>query len=452
MDFIKNILANEAVILSLIFMGFIILLIVFLLVQAKMNRKARENMMKDLVKTQETIFSNASELLAEKLTVYTDSVLFERVNNLYTDLLSQNLLPAVNEASATVTKLSEAVVNRQETGMVEIADVLAELFASKTRDYIQQEAGIIASLQETTESFSANLEYISTNIQQLSLRFSNVYEQANAIAVTVSESSELLSSKLGMLGEMFDSTANSFTEMNNRIAQNKESVLALSETTRNIQQLTHRSAQLLSEQNERTAGLFNDAIQSMQQSAEVSAKAVVSELSMNLGTTAELISGTVTNLADIAEKIQNSATQFASGISSSYDDFGNNINEKLGSVTQTMSDSIAEQCQKIVYSTETCSNSLAQNLTQMNDTLQGHITNLQFITQQLSNNVSSFNDGVDLSASRFEVGMEKSISSALAQMDHSLADIVKRLVAVTSSIQDAADALPKAVKSIKENS
>ena len=445
MDFIKNILANEAVILSLIFMGFIILLIVFLLVQAKMNRKARENMMKDLVKTQETIFSNASELLAEKLTVYTDSVLFERVNNLYTDLLSQNLLPAVNEASATVTKLSEAVVNRQETGMVEIADVLAELFASKTRDYI-------ASLQETTESFSANLEYISTNIQQLSLRFSNVYEQANAIAVTVSESSELLSSKLGMLGEMFDSTANSFTEMNNRIAQNKESVLALSETTRNIQQLTDRSAQLLSEQNERTAGLFNDAIQSMQQSAEVSAKAVVSELSMNLGTTAELISGTVTNLADIAEKIQNSATQFASGISSSYDDFGNNINEKLGSVTQTMSDSIAEQCQKIVYSTETCSNSLAQNLTQMNDTLQGHITNLQFITQQLSNNVSSFNDGVDLSASRFEVGMEKSISSALAQMDHSLADIVKRLVAVTSSIQDAADALPKAVKSIKENS
>ena len=89
-----------------------------------------------------------------------------------------------------------------------------------------------------------------------------------------------------------------------------------------------------------------------------------------------------------------------------------------------------------------------QNITQLSEALQGHITNLQFITQQLNNNVTSFNETVDLSSSKFEVGMEKSISEALSQMDSSLAEIVRRLVAVTSNIQEAADALPKAVKSL----
>lgn len=451
MDYIKSLLANEVVLISLIITGFVIVLFIFLLIQARMNRKARENMMKDLVKTQESVFSNAAELLAGKLSAYTDSVLVDKVNSIYSNLLTQNLLPAVNDAARTVTMLSEAVVKRQEEGMIEVADVLAELFAAKTREYVQQEAGIIASLQDTTARFSNELSEITDTVQQLSLRYSNVYEQANAVAATVSEAADLLSVKVDKLGGMFDSTAQSISIMQSSMLESKDIVTAMSETTAHVQKLANESSALLAEQNERTAGLFNDAISSMQQSAELSARAVVSELSMNLGATTELISNTVTTLKEIADQINNSANQFASGISSSYNDFGSNINERLSSVTGSFSQSISEQCQKIVYSTETCSNSLTQNITQLNESLQGHITNLQFITQQLNNNVSSFNDNVDLSTNRFELGMENSISAALSQMDSSLAEIVKRLISVTANIQEAADALPKAVKSIKDN-
>ena len=142
--------------------------------------------------------------------------------------------------------------------------------------------------------------------------------------------------------------------------RDKDTVLALSETTERVQQLAERSAFLLADQNERTAGLFNDAISSMQQSAELSAKTVASELSMNLGTTAELINNTVANLSEIAQSINRSAEQFASGISTSYNDFGNQINERLAGVTQSLSDSISDQCQKIAQSTETCSTSLCR--------------------------------------------------------------------------------------------
>ena len=448
MEFIKNLLSNDLILFILILAGFVILFFVFLLIQARIIRKAQEKVMRELVRSQEAFFTNAADQLSEKLTVYTDGALVEKVNNIYSGLLSENLLPQVNEAAKTVSMLSEAVVRRQEDGMTELADMLADLFASKTREYIRQETETIASLQETTAAFSKNLSEMSENINQLSFRFGNVYDQTTAVAATVSEAGEILAEKVGALGAMFDSAAGSFAAIQSQISENKDTVLALSETTERVQQLAERSAFLLADQNERTAGLFNDAISSMQQSAELSAKTVASELSMNLGTTAELINNTVANLSEIAQSINRSAEKFASGISTSYNDFGNQINERLAGVTQSLSDSISDQCQKIAQSTETCSNVFVQNITQLSEALQGHITNLQFITQQLNNNVTSFNETVDLSSSKFEVGMEKSISEALSQMDSSLAEIVRRLVAVTSNIQEAADALPKAVKSL----
>ena len=47
--------------------------------------------------------------------------------------------------------------------------------------------------------------------------------------------------------------------------------------------------------------------------------------------------------------------------------------------------------------------------------------------------------------------MEKTVSEALTQMDNSLAEIVKRLVSVTKNIQEAADALPRAVRAVNLN-
>ncbi|MDD2361447.1 MAG: hypothetical protein PHH84_00575 [Oscillospiraceae bacterium] len=451
MDAVKSFFLSDAFLTVAIIIGVILILFIFLLIQERINRKARANLMKDLVETQEIIFKNAAALLSDKLSEYTDTVLLAKVNNIYTKLLKENLFPSVDDASKKITELNESVVRRQEEGLVQIADVLAELFAAKVREYIEQEVVVISSLQETTTQFSKELLGITETVQELSLRYSNVYEQANEIATTVSASSELLSTKVDKLGDMFDGTAQSIEIMQSSVLESKEIVNAMSQTTAHIQQLSNEAAGLLSDQNERTANLLTDAINTMQQSAQTSAQSVVSELGVHLTATTDLMSGTVTTLKDIVEQINSVANRFSEGLSSSYTDFGDNINQRLAEVSDTFSQSITDQCLKMSSSTEACSNNISQNLLQLNDVLKGHISNLQIITQQLNDNISTLGEGVDKYASRFESGMDSSVSAALGQMDSSLAEIVKRLVKVTSNIQEAADALPKAVKSIKDN-
>ena len=451
MEALKLFFFSDMFLTAVIIAGVILILFIFLLIQERMNQKARENLMKDLVETQETIFNNAAVLLSNKLTNYTDTVLLEKVNSIYTKLLSENLFPAVNEASIKMTELNESVVMRQEEGLVQIADVLAELFAAKTREYIEQEAVIISSLQESTSMFSKELSNITNIVNELSQRYSNVYEQANEIATTVSSASELLSTKVEKMGDMFDGTAQSIAIMQSSVLESKDIVNAMSQTTAQVQQLSNEAASLLSEQNEKTANLLTDAINTMQQSAQLSAKSVVSDLGDHLSTTTDLMSSTVTTLRDIVEQIYSSANQFSEGLSSSYTNFGDNISERLSEVTASFSESITQQCLKVSNSTEACSDNISQNLLQLNEVLQGNISNLQLVTQQLNDNISSLSKGVDTYASKFETGMGNSVSAALGQMDNSLAEIVKRLVKVTSNIQEAADALPKAVKSLKDN-
>lgn len=443
-------LSDEYVIISLIALAFIVSLIVFLIAQARINRKARENMMKDLVKTQEAVFTNAAEALSEKLSLYTDGVLVEKVNGMYQSLITKDLLPSVNNAADTISSLAETVVKQQQEGMAELADALAELFASKMRDYIKQESEIVTSLQQSTATFSDRLFDISENINRISERYNAVYEQANAVSATVTEAAELMCVKVDKLGEMFENTAQTIGMMQTNVLENKDAVIALTGAASQIRQLADQSAGLLADQNQRTAELLNDAINTMQQSAAQSAQSVVEKLHTDLAATTELISSTVSNLSGVALKIESSATNFAEGISGSYNDLGININEKLADVAKALSDSVSEQYQRIISGTESFSDSFTQSITQFNDTLAGHITNLQFITQQLNNNVSTFNQSADATANKFELSMESSIADALSQMDNSIAEIIKRLAAVTSSIQEAADSLPKAVKSIKD--
>ena len=165
--------------------------------------------MRELVRSQEAFFTNAADQLSEKLTVYTDGALVEMVNNIYSGLLSENLLPQVNEAAKTVSMLSEAVVRRQEDGMTELADMLADLFASKTREYIRRRAETIASLQETTAAFSK----IFPRCPRISISFPS----GSAMFTTRQPQSRLpfrgwriLAEKVGALGAMFDSAAGSF--------------------------------------------------------------------------------------------------------------------------------------------------------------------------------------------------------------------------------------------------
>ena len=176
------------------------------------------------------------------------------MNNIYSGLLSENLLPQVNEAAKTVSMLSEAVVRRKEDGMTELADMLADLFASKTREYIRQETETIASLQETTAAFSKNLSEMSENTNQLSFRFGNVYDQTTAVAATVSEAGEILAEKVGALGAMFDSAAGSFAHT---VADKREQGLrfSLCRDHREGSAACRAFGLPAADQNEKTAGL-----------------------------------------------------------------------------------------------------------------------------------------------------------------------------------------------------
>jgi uncharacterized phage infection (PIP) family protein YhgE len=232
--------------------------------------------------------------------------------------------------------------------------------------------------------------------------------------------------------------------------ENSELAKSLMETTAVAQKLASEANERLAEQNEKTAALLNDAVNKMELNTENAAKAVLAEFSTNLNATTESISNTVTTLKDIAENINSSATNFSSGIDHIYKDFGSDLDKNLNSVTSNISASISAEYQKIVTSAQSYSNSFTESINGLNTSLDQQIGGLKTITDQLNHNVLSFKNDVDMSSSKFEVGMERSISAALEQMDASLAEIVKRLVTVTVNIQEAADALPKAVKAVKD--
>lgn len=437
------ILIAEIILVSLILVAFIIF-------QSRSNKKARVTMKRDITITQEELFSNAAELLAKKLADYSETVLVDRINGYYSALVSKELLPTVNDAAKKITELSETVVTRQENGMKELAVMLADLLAAKTNDYIKQEAEIIQSLQTTTAVFSNELSRITGTVNELSTLYSKANEQSTAISQSVSEAANVLSDKILALSTVMDNTANSVAQMQTFINENSEVAKSLAQTTAEAQRLASEANGRLAGQNEMTAQLLNDAVNRMELNTENAAKAVLAEFSTNLNATTESISNTVTTLKDIAESINSSSVNFSSGIDNIYKDFGSDLDKNLNSVTSNISASITAEYQKIVTSAQTYSSTFTDSVSNLNASLEQQIGGLKTITDQLNHNVLSFKNDVDMSSSKFEVGMERSISAALEQMDSSLAEIVKRLVTVTVNIQEAADALPKAVKAVKD--
>lgn len=449
--FFNSILSNQQ---NFILMAEIVLvaiiLIAFIFFQSRSNKKARTEMKRDITITQEELFSNAAEILAKKLADYSETVLVDKINGYYSTLVSKELLPNVNDAAKRIAELSETVVKRQETGMKELAVMLADLLASKTNDYIKQEAEVIKSLQTTTAVFSNELSRITGTVNELSTLYSKANEQSTAISQSVSEAANVLSDKILALSTVMDSTANSVAQMQTYINENSELAKGLAETTAEAQRLASEANTRLAGQNEMTAQLLNDAVNKMGLNTENAAKAVLAEFSTNLNATTESISSTVTTLKDIAESINSSATNFSAGIDNIYKDFGSDLDKNLNSVTSNISASISAEYQKIVTSAQSYSNTFTDSVSNLNTSLEQQIGGLKTITDQLNHNVLSFKNDVDMSSSKFEVGMERSISAALDQMDSSLAEIVKRLVTVTVNIQEAADALPKAVKAVKD--
>jgi len=207
----------------------------------------------------------------------------------------------------------------------------------------------------------------------------------------------------------------------------------------------------LSSHNEKTANMLNEAVNAMQVNTENAAKGVLSEFSTNLSETTNAISETVNTLKEISQNINSSANNFSTGISNIYNDFGENLDKNLSNVTEKINEAVSAEYQKIVTSAETYSSTFTGSINNLNVSLETHISTLQTIANQLNNNISNFKGDVDNQTDRFELGIEKTVSEALTQIDSSLAEIVKRLVTVTVNIQEAADALPKAVKAIKDS-
>jgi len=434
-----------------IVVGFLIIIVIFIFLQSKQNKKSRENMKRDIIVTQEELFSNAAELLAKKLAEYTDRVLVEKVNNHYNQLITKDLLPTVNEATKRIAEISEQTMKTQENGMKELAVMLADLMASKTTEYIEKQGEVIFSMQNTTATFSNELTKVTSNINELSNLYTNAYEQSNAISSSVSSAATMLSDKIIELGTVMDSATQSIASMQTNINDNNEMIKSLHLANEQAQNLALQATNELSSHNEKTANMLNEAVNAMQVNTENAAKGVLSEFSTNLSETTNAISETVNTLKEISQNINSSANNFSTGISNIYNDFGENLDKNLSNVTEKINEAVSAEYQKIVTSAETYSSTFTGSINNLNVSLETHISTLQTIANQLNNNISNFKGDVDNQTDRFELGIEKTVSEALTQIDSSLAEIVKRLVTVTVNIQEAADALPKAVKAIKDS-
>lgn len=452
MGFIKELLSNQISVVVLLATVIILILffILFVVYLTRSNRKMCRAMNASLSEAQERHFTKAAELLADKLSTYTDQVLVEKVNDVYTKLVAQDLLPAVNLAAVRITELSEAVTAKQESGMRELATMMADLLAEKTRDYLFAEKQIITMLNENVTAFSGELDRITQNVSQLTMLQDAIHEQSKTTFSNVSNASNLLSSKISELDVIMHSTVNSVVQIQQLVNDNSETVRLLVDSTAQVQSSVGQSLELLSNNNQKTADIIHDAVYSMQQNSELAAKTLVSEFGTVVTGLTQNITSVLMELHDISGKIQATSMEFSGAIHTVTDGFNSHLGDTLNDINNIISKSVSAEYKKIVMGAEEYSNTFTSSINSLNVDLDNHISSLQTLTEQLTHNITTTKSGFDYASQSFQSSLETSISSALNQMDRSLADILQRLVEVTVNIQDAADALPRAVSAIKK--
>lgn len=353
MDFslFRNIDFNTVIVILLVF-----LLTAFFVVYTIISKRAYKNLLDSLNSEQEKNITKSAELLACALRDYTDTTLVERVHEKFDTFFSNDLLPAVNESYNKLSSLSEIVVERQEAGMTELAKLLADLLAEKTRDYIIEETRVISELKETASFFSNELSSITEAAKTLYGHYGYVYENSEKIFSMLNETASVMVEKMASLSDLVHDVTLIAEKNQNQIRENIVLMSELSDTTRVIQESYKENTLALSEQNKEAAL--------------------------------------------IAQAHSSSITSAVSAFSS---------------------------------------------------TLELYVSKFNEVSDRINNSIKEFNENAEESSSRFEVGMETSVREALELMDSSLAEIVKRLISVTDSIQDAADSLPGAVKAMIQN-
>jgi len=440
----------EVLVVGAVLFVFLVLFFIFISIQSRSSRRLLEEMKQSLVETQKQALSSVSELLSERLIEYADTTLLERVSKCYEQLVDRELLPSVNDAARKVAELAEAVSEHEKTGLKLLADELASLFAERLDQYVEYQQKAVSDLKDNTVFFSQELARITATLNTLSNMFSNALSQINSSFEAVSQTSEQLGDKVLEFGQIMDASSRSLADMQSLIAEQVQLASQLTETVRQTRQDADAAAGLLEAQSEKTAEMLREAVQAMQQNSEDAAQKLFERLLSTLSESSGVITDSVSRLTEIALSIEKASYSFSEGLSSVYKAFGSELNDNLSRISKSIVDVVNAEYHKIAAGAEGFSAMFQESLGNLRSEIDTHVQQLTLITQELSRTVSMLKDDMHSSASRFELGMEKSISAALEQMDASLADILSRLVSVTVNIQQAADALPAALNALNK--
>ncbi len=371
---------GEAFITAIVIAGlFVLILAVFLLVQSDINRKDRKSMVKIMIDSQSETMRNTVRILTQKLAEYTEGTLTYKIRSDYTGLITQDLLPSVNRAADRIADLAAETSASCQVIIDSLTGIITEAFNAGTNEYFKREADTIRKIENASASFAIGLEKIVESLGKLSEKISTIYEQTASISNNLVRVTGNAVETLGISSEKFSSLLekllNTVNDIQENARDNSRIYNEFKETAKQISQLTTGAAILISEQNNKTAVLLDNAAEKTGRGSE---SAIQTMISVTAGYTG---------------KLSDAMNAFGEG-------------------------------------------------------LEKHITNLQLVTQQLDNSVKSLKEDAGNSTARFETGIEKTVATTLGQMDKSLAEITGHLADVTANIQEAADSLPRVVRSM----
>lgn len=525
-------------VLPLVFLILTVLILVFLIIQTFAGRKSQARLFASMLESHEKLQKSACEDLAEMLSNYAENELLARVQESYEHLISKDLVPAVSGAGQALADLSAQLIARQEGTMKEVAVELADAFALRTKEYLQQEAEIFGSMNAATADFSTNIAAGGEVARQLSAQFEDIYEKAGKLAQSLVETANKLGEQLSNLDSTFEKNAAVSNQLQDDLQKSSKMLVIAAKTVEGMEQAVDKAVENVSSQQEFAANVMQKAVEDMSENTQNAARQLMDDFASSIKSNADVMNETVAALEEVAEKIhstaggfsegldaayekfdgsidekishvsnkfsasaeklsnemQGSASAFAAAVSLAYENFDNSTSTKISDITEKFSasaDNLASKMQgssegvalgvsrayetfsrsvddkmtgldedfskaaarefdKINDAARAYSESFTKDISGLNESFTRHIDNLHVVTNQLNNTVASFKADSDTSAQRFETGIDKLVKAALREMDSSLADIVGRLATVAESIGEAADALPRAVRSIKD--
>ncbi|OJU15905.1 MAG: hypothetical protein BGN88_05325 [Clostridiales bacterium 43-6] len=444
-DFLNFMVENAILLLAVSFFVFAIIMIIMLIIMIRSSRLDRKALIKQLSNVQDNMFTSSAQILAEKLTDFAGTTMLQKINENYAAMVNQNLLPQVNDAAQTVSRLSEALVIRQESGMRELAQAFIDLLSEKTNENAQLQNEIIGQLKQTAADFSREVGLVSSSVKELADLQNYTLNMSGSLSQNIAGTVDELCNKIKSLEDIYGNTAMSISDLQKNITDSANIIKSLNEAATAAERSAAQANIRLTEYSENTALLLNSAVQSMQKNTSEAAVAVIEEFSKKININYASVTETVDKLGTISTQISESAFVFRDAIRKVYEDFSEQLNENIDTVASSVAKSVISEYGNITDSAEKLSQTLSDNVRVLNDQFSNQINDLNSFNYQLNNRLDSISSDITAASNKFETGIDKTVEEALNQMDSSVADIAKRLTDVTLNIKDAADALPKAL-------